>query len=110
RERKNAALSRANLIRGLLEAGQPISGIEDVRASVVIQQLSQTLANLQGELAQRSSTLLPNHPTIKALQAQVAEIQEQIALEGRRVAAALEAEARIEADLEQSLEDELARG
>lgn len=109
-ERKNAALSRANLIRGLLQAGQPIDGVEDVRASVGIQQLSQSLANLQGELAQRSSTLLPNHPTIKALRAQIAEIEEQIAREGRRVANALEAEARIEADLEQSLNDELARG
>jgi succinoglycan biosynthesis transport protein ExoP len=109
-ERKNAALSRANLIRGLLEAGQPIDGVENVRASVVIQQLSQSLANLQGELAQRSSTLLPNHPTIKALRAQIAEIQQQINLEGRRVAEALEAEARIEANLEQSLNDELARG
>ncbi|HEV7274993.1 MAG TPA: GumC family protein [Devosiaceae bacterium] len=109
-ERKNAALSRANLIRGLLEAGQPIDGVENVRASVVIQQLSQSLANLQGELAQSSSTLLPNHPTIRALRAQAAEIQQQINLEARRVAEALEAEARIEADLEQSLNDELTRG
>jgi hypothetical protein len=109
-ERKNAALSRANLIRGLLRAGQPIDGVENVRASAGIQQLNQTLANLQGELAQRSSTLLPNHPTIKALRAQVAEIEQQMALEGRRVAEALEAEARIEADLEQSLNDELTRG
>lgn len=108
-ERKNAALSRANLIRGLLQAGQPIDGVESVRASVGIQQLSQSLANLQGELAQRSSTLLPNHPTIKALRAQVAEIQQQINLEGRRVAEALEAEANVEADLEQSLNDELTR-
>src|SRR5690606_38057159 len=64
---------------------------------------------LQGELAQRASTLLPNHPTIKALVAQIAEIEDQIAAEARRVAEALEAEARIESDLAASLRDELVR-
>src|SRR5690606_35849204 len=108
-QRKNAAQSRANLIRQLLAQGQPLDGVQDVRDSVVIQQLSQTKATLQGELAQRSSTLLRNHPTIKALVAQIAEIEDQIAAEARRVAEALEAEARIEADLETSLRDELAR-
>jgi uncharacterized protein involved in exopolysaccharide biosynthesis len=108
-ERKNAAQSRANLIRELLAGGQPIDGVEDVRNSVVIQQLSQTRATLQGELAQRSSTLLGNHPTIRALRAQVAEIEQQIAREGRRVADALEAQAQIEGDIETSLRNDLAR-
>ena len=39
-ERKSAALSRAALIRGLLERGAPIDGVADVRASAVIQQLT----------------------------------------------------------------------
>jgi uncharacterized protein involved in exopolysaccharide biosynthesis len=108
-ERKNAAQSRANLIRQLISSGQPLDGVQDVRDSVVIQQLSQTKATLQGELAQRSSTLLSNHPTIKALKAQIAEIEDQITGEARRVADALEAEAKIEADLEQSLRDDLTR-
>lgn len=108
-ERKSAAQSRADLIRGLLDAGQSIDGVPDVRASVVVQQLTQSRATLQGELAQRSSTLLPNHPTIKALNAQIREIEEQIAAEGRRVADALESEARIEGDVEASLRDDLAR-
>lgn len=108
-ERKNTAQSRADLIRGLITAGQPISGVPDVRDSVVIQQLVQTRANLQGELAQRSTTLLPNHPTIQSLRAQVAEIDRQINIEGRRVADALEAEAKIEASLGVSLADDLTR-
>lgn len=108
-ERKNAAQSRANLIRSLLDAGQSIDGVTDVRASVVVQRLSESRATLQGELAQRSSTLLPNHPAIKALRAQIREIEEQIAQEGRRVADALEAEARVEENLENSLRDDLTR-
>ena len=108
-ERKNSAQSRADIILGLLKAGQPIDGVADVRNSMIIQNLSQSQATLQGELAQRSSTLLPNHPTIKALKAQIDAIGSQIAAEGRKVAGALQAEAEVEANLEQSLNDDLAR-
>lgn len=108
-ERKNSAQSRANLIRGMLDAGQPIDGVADVRQSLVIQNLIQSKATLQGEFAQRSSTLLANHPTMKALRAQIASVDGQIAVEGRKVADALDSEARIEANLEQSLNDDLDR-
>jgi len=108
-ERKNSAQSRANLIRGMLGAGQPIDGVADVRQSLVIQNLIQSKATLQGEFAQRSSTLLANHPTMRALRAQIASVDGQIAAEGRKVADALESEARIEANLEQSLNDDLER-
>lgn len=108
-ERKNAALSRATLIRGLIQRGQPIEGVADVRDSVVIQQLSQEKARLQGEKAQRAATLLPNHPTIRALTAQITELDAQLRAEGQRVADALEAEAQIEADIEASLQADLTR-
>jgi len=106
-ERKNTARTRAALIRELLNAGQPIDGVPDVRESPTIQQLAQRRAELQAERAQLSSNLLPGHPEIQALTAQVDEVQQQIATEGRQVADALEAEARIEENLEQSLRDEL---
>ncbi|KFC71032.1 Lipopolysaccharide biosynthesis [Devosia sp. LC5] len=108
-ERKNTALSRAAVIRGLLDRGQPIDSLNDVRQSPVIQQLSEEKARLQGEKAQRSATLLGNHPTIQALTAQIAELNNQIAIEGRRVAEALEAEAQVEADVEASLQADLTR-
>lgn len=108
-ERKNAAESRANLIRGLIRNGQPIDGVADVRDSLIIQNLVQSKATLQGELAQRSSTLLSNHPTIKALRAQIAAIDQEIAAEGRKVADALDSQARVEAALEQTLNQDLAR-
>lgn len=106
-ERRTTAQSRAALIRGLIEQGQPIDGLADVQNSVVIQQLSQSKADLQRQIAERSSTLLPNHPTMRALNAQLSEIETQIAREGRRVATALEAEARVEADLVASLQNEM---
>jgi succinoglycan biosynthesis transport protein ExoP len=108
-ERKNTALSRAALIRGMIQRGQALDGIADVRESVVIQRLSEEKARLQGERAQSSATLLPNHPTIQAINAQINELNNQISIEGRRVAEALEAEAQIEADLEVSLQADLDR-
>lgn len=108
-ERKNTAQSRAAVIRGLLERSQPIESVADVRNSTVIQQLSSEKARLQGQLAQLSATLLSNHPNIRALNAQIAELDNRINQEGYRVAAALEAEAQVEADLEASLQADLSR-
>lgn len=108
-ERGSTARSRAVLIRGLLDAGQPIEGVSDVRQSVIVQRLSEEKANLQGDRAQRLATLLPDHPDILALTAQIAEVDKQILVEGRKVAEALEAEAKIEGNLETSLRDELTR-
>ena len=108
-QRKNAAQARADLISSLVDSGQSLEGIADVRDSVVIQSLLQTKGNLQSELAQKSTTLLANHPTIKALKAQIREIGNQITDEGRKVASSLAAEAKVEGDLEQKLRDDLTR-
>lgn len=108
-ERKNSAESRAALIRSMIDKGQAIDGMAGVTNSTVIQQLSQEKGRLQGEKAQRSATLLSNHPTIQALNAQIAELDNQINIEGRRVAAALDAEAQVEANLEESLRADLTR-
>lgn len=108
-QRKNDAQARSQVIRGLLGSGQSLDGVNDVRNSVVIQGLLETKANLQAELAQKSTTLLSNHPTIKALKAQIGELNKQITNEADRVADSLEAEAKVEADLEQRLRDDLTR-
>ncbi len=108
-QKKNDAQSRADLIRGLVSSGQSLDGVADVRNSVVITSLLQTKANLTAELAQRSITLLDNHPRIKEVKAQIRGIEEQIRSESRKVADSLEAEARVQADLEQKLRDDLTR-
>jgi succinoglycan biosynthesis transport protein ExoP len=108
-ERKNTALGRAALIRDLLRSGQPIDGVTDVRASAVVQQLSQEKVRLQGEHAQLSATLLPNHPTIRAIDSQLRELETQIRQEGMRVAETLEAEGKVEGNLEATLAADLDR-
>ncbi len=108
-ERKSRAQSRAMLIRELLNSSRPVDSVPDVRNSIIVQRLVEDRAKLQGELAQLSATRLANHPDIIARTAQVAEINKQIIAEGHKVATALEAEAKIEADLVQSLKDDLTR-
>ncbi|GGF24093.1 LPS biosynthesis protein [Youhaiella tibetensis] len=108
-ERMNTALSRATLIDGLLKDGQPVEGVADIRDSATIQQLTQQKAQLQGEKAQKLATLLPNHPDVQAIVAQIAEIDKQIGIEGQRAAAALKSEAKIESGLIASLQFELDR-
>lgn len=108
-ERKSNAQSRAMLIRELLNSSRPVDGVPDVRDSIIVQRLVEDKAKLQGELAQLSATRLANHPDVIARTAQVAEINKQIVAEGRKVANALEAQAKIESDLVQSLKDDLTR-
>jgi len=106
-ERRDTAQSRATLIRGLLAAGQPIDGVEDVRNSVTIQQLTQQRAALASQRAQLLATLLYSHPSVAAVTAQLAATDRQIAVEGRRVADALDAEAKIETTILDSLNSNL---
>ncbi|WP_029040208.1 exopolysaccharide transport family protein [Cucumibacter marinus] len=108
-ERKNTARTKASLIDQLLKAGQPVETIADVRASPVIQQLTEQKAELQSTRAERLATRLPSHPAIKTIDAQIRAVNDEIATEGGRIASAFESEAQVEEDLEQSLRDELTR-
>jgi len=106
---KNTAVEHASLIRSLLKSGQPVEGIEDVRNSTVVQSLMQNRATLQSTLAEKLATLLPGHPTIKALNAQIAQVNRQIASEADRIADGLEAQVKIQDGIIASLNDDLTR-
>ncbi|HTJ59419.1 MAG TPA: Wzz/FepE/Etk N-terminal domain-containing protein [Devosiaceae bacterium] len=107
-ERRDTAASRAQLIRGLLSGGQPIDSVEDVRNSATIQQLEQQRGQLMTQRAQLLATLLPSHPSVQAVTAQVSAVDRQIGIEGRRVADALEAEAKVEDNLQNTLQTNLS--
>lgn len=107
--RRNTAEQRAQLIRSLLKSGQPVEGIEDVRTSPVVQSLMQSRATFQGTLAEKLATLLPAHPTIKGLNAQIAQINTQINAEAKRIADGLAAQVTVEDGMIASLNDDLAR-
>ncbi|MEO7221036.1 MAG: GumC family protein [Devosia sp.] len=107
--RRNTAEQRASLIRSMLKAGQPVEGVEDVRSSQAIQSLMTSRATFQGTLAEKLATLLPAHPTIKGLNAQIAQVNAQINAEAKRIADGLAATVTVEDGMLASLNDDLAR-
>jgi len=100
---KAAAQQHADLIRSLLKAGQPVDGVEEVQGSAVVQALIQNRATLQATLAEKRAIFLPAHPTIKGLNAQIAQIDKQIAAEAQRIADGLDAQAGVQDHLIASL-------
>lgn len=95
-ERRDLALRHAAAIRAELEAGGSVSSLTGIRDSVVIGQLLSQLAALEAQIAIEGARLLAAHPTMRALNAQRASLQTQIRQEATNIAAALEAEAKLD--------------
>jgi polysaccharide biosynthesis transport protein len=91
---KSDAENRARLIREMLQSGRPIEASE-VLNSEFMRRLSEQRVTLRAQLAEQSSTLLDNHPRIKELKAQLADLDHQIRDEAGKLSRALDNDARI---------------
>src|SRR5436305_5626709 len=91
---KSDAESKARLIKEMLQSGKPIEATE-VLNSELIRRLSEQRVTLRAQLAEQSSTLLDNHPRIKELKAQLADLDRQIRDEAGKLSRSLENDARI---------------
>ena len=91
---KSDAEAKARLIREMLQNGKPIEASE-VLNSELIRRLSEQRVTLRAQLAEQSSTLLDNHPRIKELKAQLADLDQQIRDEAAKLSRSLENDARI---------------
>ncbi len=91
---KSDAESKARLIREMLQSGRPIEASE-VLNSELIRRLSEQRVTLRGQLAEQSSTLLDNHPRIKELKAQLADLDRQLREEASKISRSLDSDARI---------------
>ena len=103
RAQKADAEARAKLIRDMLQSGEPIES-SDILNSELIRRLSEQRVTLRAQLAEQSSSLLDDHPRIKELKAQIADLDQQIREEAETLARSLEndaklADARVEAQL-----------
>jgi polysaccharide biosynthesis transport protein len=94
RAQKADAEAKARLIRDALRAGAPIE-FSDITNSELLRRLSEQRVTLRAQLAEQSSTLLPQHPRIKELRAQIADLEAQIRTEGERAARSLENDAKV---------------
>jgi len=94
RAQKADAEARAQLIRDALRTGRLLES-SDIANSELIRRLSEQRVTLRTQLAEQSSTLLPQHPRIKEMRAQIADLDQQISAEGERLARSLENEAKV---------------
>ena len=91
---KSDAESKARLIREMLQSGKPIEASE-VLNSELTRRLSEQRVTLRAQLAEQSSTLLDDHPRIKELKAQLADLDRQLREEASKISRSLDNDARI---------------
>jgi succinoglycan biosynthesis transport protein ExoP len=94
RAQKSDAESKARLIRGMLQSGQPIEASE-VLNSEIVRRLSEQRVTLRAQLAEQSSTLMDGHPRIKELRAQIGDLDRQIRDEAGKISRSLENDSKI---------------
>jgi uncharacterized protein involved in exopolysaccharide biosynthesis/Mrp family chromosome partitioning ATPase len=86
--------ARAKQLRDLVRSGQPIDS-SDIANSESMRRLTEQGNALRSQLAEQSTTLLDQHPRIKELRAQIAEIERAKRAEGERLARQLDNDAKL---------------
>ena len=103
------AQAKANLLREMLQSKQ-LADIPDVANNEVMRRLTEQRVALRAQLALELRTLLPGHPRIAELQAQLADLDLQMHAAAERIVRTLENEARIAGarvvNLAQALEEQ----
>ncbi|NLS03141.1 chain-length determining protein [Rhizobium sp. P32RR-XVIII] len=98
RGEKANAEARAQAVRNALSSGEASDTLPDIMSSQSMQRLKATESGLQSQISDLSTTLLNNHPRLKSLRAQLADIKTQIHQETQKILASIENEAKV-ADL-----------
>jgi polysaccharide biosynthesis transport protein len=94
RAQKADAEAKAKMIRDMIKSGAPIES-SDILNSELIRRLSEQRVTLKAQLAEQSSTLMDNHPRIRELKAQIADLDGQIKEEAATVARSFENDAKL---------------
>jgi len=89
--------ARAQQLRQMIRSGAPIES-SDIANSDAMRRLVEQRIALRSQLAEQSTTLLDQHPRIKELKAQIAEVDRQIRSEGERLARQFENDAKLAGD------------
>jgi len=97
------AEARAQLVQSSLGPGGSLENSQEVLDSPLIQRLRERQVALRTDIAELSTTYLPGHPRIRALQDQLGNIEGQIRQEAQKILAALNTAARVAAAREESL-------
>ncbi len=96
------AEAKAALIRVSLESGRSLSSLE-VLNSPLVQRLREQEVLLRSQIAEASATLLPGHPRLRELNAQLGDLEEAIRGEAMNILAGLDTEATLARSYEAQL-------
>ena len=89
--------ARAKQLREIIRSGKSIES-SDIANSDSMRRLVEQRNTLRSQLAEQSTTLLDQHPRIKELKAQIAEVEREIRNEGERLARQLDNDAQVAGD------------
>ena len=88
------ARSKAKLLREMIQSGRMLD-VSEVANNELIRRLSEQRATLSAQMALEGRTLLPQHPRMKELAAQLADLDAQIKLAAEKTVRGLENDAKI---------------
>lgn len=94
RANRAAAEATADSVRKALQGGGSLEALPEVLSSPLIQRLRERQVQLKTDIADLSTTLLDNHPRIRSLKSQLADLDRQIRGEAEKVLQGLGVEAR----------------
>jgi len=104
---QSEAEARARLIKKMLDAKGDIDATPEVLKSELIGRLIEQRVQVQRQIAELSATLLPSHPRMKQLNAELADIRVQTRDEATKIVKGLENEAEVARARETSLRNGL---
>lgn len=108
RAEKSEAEAKAKQLGEMLASGRDVENINEIMSSPLIQRLQEQVVTQKAAIAQQSITLLPGHPRIRELNAQLTDLEAQIGREANRIVRGYANDAKLAAAREQSLTEELA--
>lgn len=109
RAARAAAEADAQAARRALSSGGSLDTLPDVLESGLVERLRERQVELKAQIADLSTTLLGNHPRIRALQSQLSDLDAQINSEIRKIITGLETRAETARQREEDLTAELNR-
>jgi uncharacterized protein involved in exopolysaccharide biosynthesis len=108
RAARTDAEAKASQVRLALQSNG-VPNVTDVLNSQLIQNLVGQEVALRSQIAQLNATLLPQHPKMRELNAQLADLDGQIAGEARKILDSLEGEAKLAQARETEIQQSLSR-
>ncbi|RWM06270.1 MAG: chain-length determining protein [Mesorhizobium sp.] len=107
RANRAAAEATADSVRKAIQNGGTLDSVPEVLSSELIQRLLERQVELRANIADLSTTLLDNHPRIRALKSQLADLNGQIRNEAQKILKGLATQAQTAKAREDQLVEEV---